>query len=131
MTMTEEAKELDVKADDFDTALGSALADAAETAPTWNPGEEEKPEPILFEGRTVNRTEVKISGLTGLSEAYEGLKLGLDDRVRMVIEARVTKVNHYVDKDDQMVRSQETKVILADIVPWDPSNADDDGILRA
>ena len=123
-------KELDVKADDFDTALGSALADAAQTAPTWNPGED-KPKPILFEGRTVNRTEVKISGLTGLSEAYEGLKLGLDDRVRMVIEARVTKVNHYVDKDDQMVRSQETKVILADIVPWDPSNADDDGILRA
>ncbi len=123
--------ELDVKGDDFDTALASALADAQAGAPTFDPDAEPVKEPILFEGKVVDRTEIKISGLTGLSEAYEGVKIGLDDRVRLVVETRATKVDHYVDKDNQLVRSQTLKVFVADVVPWNPADPSDDGIIRA
>lgn len=120
-----------VTADDFDMAVGAALADAAAGAPHYEEGEAPAREPILFEGRKVDRTEIVIKGLTNLSDAYEGIQIGLDDRVRLVIETRGAKVNHYVDKDGNLVRSQELKVLVADIVPWDPTNAADDGILRA
>jgi hypothetical protein len=123
--------ELDVKADDFDSAVSSALADAAATAPKYQAGDDDKPEPIMFEGRVVDRTDIKISGLTGLSEAYEGLKIGLDDRVRLVVETRAVRVNHYTDKDGQLIRSQELKVVVADIVPWNPLDPSDDGVIRS
>jgi hypothetical protein len=123
----------DAKPDDFDTAMGQALAEAAGSAPRHNVGgsDDAEREPLMFEGREVKKTEVVIKGLTGLSEAYEGLRIGMDDRVRLVVETRATKVNHYVDKDGELVRSQELKVLVADIVPWDPTNPSDDGILRA
>lgn len=124
--------EPDVKSDDFDTAVGSALADAAASAPRQPDGSAlSAKEPIMFEGKRVARTEIKAVGTITLNEAYEGVKLGLDDRVRLVIETRVSKVNHYVDKDGDLVRSQELRIAVVDIVPWNPTDPSDDGIIRA
>lgn len=131
----EAAEELDVKPDDFDSSVAASLADAAAAAPRYGVtaagSDDDAPEELTFEGRAVNKTEVKISGLTGLSDAYTGLKIGIDDRVRMVVEARATKVNHYTNTDGDLVRSQELKVFAAEIIPWDPTDPNDDGILRA
>jgi len=120
--------------DDFDAAIDTdeTLVEAVSSAPRFGQdADAPAPAPMLFEGRPVDRTEVAIKGLTGLSDAYEGLRIGLDDRVRLVVETRASKVNHYVDKDGLLVRSQELKVSLADIIPWDPTNPDDDGVIRA
>jgi hypothetical protein len=120
---------------DFDALMDSdeELVTAVSSAPRFAQPDPEAPAPapILFEGRTVDRTEISIKGLTALSEAYDGLKIGLDDRVRLVVETRAARVNHYVDKDGQLVRSQELRVSVADIIPWDPTNPADDGVIRA
>lgn len=120
--------------DEFDAAMDDTdepLVEAVTSAPRHDPNETPAPAPSLFEGRVVDRTEVSIKGLTGLSEAYDGLRIGLDDRVRLVVETRASRVNHYVDKDGLLVRSQELKVQLAEIIPWDPTNPHDDGVIRA
>lgn len=120
--------------DDFDSAMDTdeSLVEAVSSAPRFGQDTDTPaPAPAMFEGRVVDRTEVSIKGLTGLSDAYEGLRIGLDDRVRLVVETRASKVNHYVDKDGLLVRSQELRVALADIIPWDPTNPDDDGVIRA
>lgn len=120
--------------DEFDTAMDEAdqpLVEAVTSAPRQGHSDTPAPAPAMFEGRVVDRTEVAIKGLTGLSEAYDGLRIGLDDRVRLVVETRASRVNHYVDKDGMLVRSQELKVQLADIIPWDPTDPNDDGVIRA
>lgn len=120
---------------DFDSALetedDAVLAEATASAPRYRGKKGAEPEPITFEGRVVDRTEIIIKGLTELSEAYDGLKISLDDRVRLLVEARAAGVGHYVDKEGQLVRSQTLRVNLADIVPWDPTDPDDDGVIRA
>ena len=87
-------------------------------------------EPLLFEGRVVDACVTKISGLTGLEDSG-GLVLHTDDRLRLVVEARVTGVNHSVDKDGKLIRTHSVKVIVADPAPWDPTDPNDDGVLRA
>lgn len=119
--------------DEFDSAMteDQDLVDVVASAPRVEDEDRPAPAPVMFEGRVVDRTEVAIKGLTGLSDAYDGLRIGLDDRVRLVVETRASRVNHYVDKEGQLVRSQELHVQLADIIPWDPTNPDDDGVIRA
>ena len=88
-----------IDTDDFDAVLESddnPLAEVVSAAPRLEAQAPQDREPITFEGRVVDKTEISIKGLTGLSEAYEGLRIGLDDRVRLVVEARASKVDHYV-----------------------------------
>jgi hypothetical protein len=87
-------------------------------------------ETLTFEGRVVDGTSTKITGLTSLDET-NGLVLHTDDRVRLIVETRVTGVNHAVDKDGQLIRTHLLKVLTADPAPWDPTDEDDDGVLRA
>jgi hypothetical protein len=83
-----------------------------------------------FEKAQVGSSVVKISGACAVDTFDE--TVSLDDRLRVVGEFRVVKVNHYVAKDGSIVREQ----VLAPcgdlaLVPWDPSNPGDDGIVRA
>lgn len=87
------------------------------------------PEPLAFEGRPVDGVLTKVAGLTELDA--ERIILHTDDRVRMVVEGRVTGIQHAVDKDGRLIRTHQVKVIRSDLAPWDPSNPDDDGVLRA
>lgn len=110
---------------------------SVETADPFTEDEETGPslsvvpeEPLTFEGRVVEGTVTKIVGLTGLDDS-NGMVLHTDDRLRLVVEARVTGVNHAVDKDGKLIRTHTVKVIVADPAPWDPSDPDDDGVLRA
>jgi hypothetical protein len=85
-----------------------------------------------FEGAQVGMTEIKISGACAI-EAVGDMVVSLDDLVRAVGVYRVVKVNHYVHpKTGETVRQQvlapvETLVV----VPFDSSNPNDDGIVRA
>lgn len=94
-------------------------------------GEPDAAPPIpKFEGKEVAGTEVKFTGLTKIDDAA-GLVIGPDDRVRIVVEARVNSVRHYVDKDGQLIREQTVKAISAGFVPFDPNDPTDVGIIRA
>jgi len=88
------------------------------------------PEIPKFEGKEVAGTEVKFTGLASIDDV-NGLVLGTDDRVRIVVEARVTSVKHYVDKNGQLQREQTVKAISAGFVPFDPTDPNDIGIIRA
>lgn len=84
-----------------------------------------------FEGSPVGMSEIKISGVCSIDAG--DLRLSLDDRVRAVGEYRVVKVNHYAHpKTGETVRQQVlTPVSPLVVVPFDPSNPNDDGIIRA
>lgn len=111
--------------DDFDAAIAQA---AAEDTPASAPNRMR--EPLKFEGKPVDRMEVKITGVKGLSEAYDQVKVNIHDRVRLVVETRVKGISHYLDKDNQLVRLQEVVATAVDIVPWNPADPSDDGVLR-
>ena len=60
------------------------------------------------------------------------MKVSLDDLIRAVGVFRVVKVNHYVNKAGDVIRQQ----IIAPVedlivVPFDASNPNDDGVVRA
>ncbi len=86
-----------------------------------------------FDGQTVQRYEVKISGVATLDDDEHNIPIvSLDDRVRVVGGYRVTKVIHfYDDKTGEIVRQCTLSPMTAEICPWDPSNPDDDGVVRA
>lgn len=85
-----------------------------------------------FEGQVVEGSEIKISGLSALDgQQVEGKIISTDDRVRLVGEFKVVSVRHYLNKDGKLVREQTLKPERVDLCPWDPSDPDDDGILRA
>lgn len=88
--------------------------------------------PERFEGSPVGMTEIKISGACSIETAGD-LTVSLDDMVRAVGVYRVTKVLHYVHpKTGETVRQQVlTPVETLVVVPWDSSNPNDDGIVRA
>jgi|GEM_PF-3667060 len=117
---------LDTGSEDFD----EALAQLAAGAPTFEQEEQGQPEKRFFEGKPVEATQIKITGVSGLDERYNGVEISLHDRVRLVVEARVTRVSHGLDKDSRIVRLQELKATQVDIVPWNPMDETDDGILR-
>jgi hypothetical protein len=55
----------------------------------------------------------------------------MDDIVRLVIEARVSGVDHKVnERTGSLIRHQSIKVIAAELAPWDPANPDDEGVLH-
>lgn len=115
--------------DDFDANLLAELANgpAAE--------EELAPTPLpTFEGQQVTGVDIKISGLSSV-EQYDGGALRVHDRIRLLVEARVTKITHGLSKDeDGLRREHHAKVISADLVPWnpgDPNAPGADGVLRA
>jgi hypothetical protein len=87
--------------------------------------------PARFEGSPIGMTEIKISGACSI-EAGD-ITVSLDDMVRAVGVYRVTKVLHYVHpKTGETVRQQVlSPVETLVVVPWDSSNPDDDGIVRA
>lgn len=83
-----------------------------------------------FEKAQVAHTEIKISGAASVN-SNDGIEVSLDDRIRVVGEFRVTKIQHYVDKKGDVVRVQYvTPVDDLELTPWDPSNPNDDGIVR-
>jgi hypothetical protein len=87
----------------------------------------------IFDGQTVDRYEVKISGVATLDDHEHAIPVvSLDDRVRVVGGYRVTKVIHYLDdKTGEVVRQSTLSPMSAEICPWDPSNPADDGVVRA
>jgi hypothetical protein len=78
-----------------------------------------------FEGKPVSTTKIRIVSPVGLDIDNEVLRM--DDIVRMVVEGRVTKVEHVVnDKSGEIERIQTIKVIEVGFEPW---GASDRGIL--
>jgi len=84
-----------------------------------------------FERAKVSTSEIKISGACSI-DTHGDLAVCLDDLIRAVGVFRVTKVNHYVNKAGEVVRQQVlSPVEELVVVPFDASNAADDGIVRA
>jgi hypothetical protein len=92
-----------------------------------------QPRVPTFDGQTVDRYEVKISGVATLDDDQHEVPLvSLDDRVRVVGGYRVTKVNHYVDdKTGEIVRQATLSPMSAEVCKWDPTDPNDDGVVRA
>lgn len=84
-----------------------------------------------FERATVSSTEIKISGQCAI-DTHGEVTVSLDDLIRAVGVFRVVKINHYVNKAGDVVRQQVLAPVedLA-VVPFDASNPNDDGIVRA
>jgi hypothetical protein len=87
----------------------------------------------VFDGMQVDRYEVKISGVATLDDGEHDIPMvSLDDRVRIVGGYRVIKVNHYTDdKTGEIVRQAIVSPMSAEVCPWDPTNPNDDGVIRA
>lgn len=82
-----------------------------------------------FEGQVVDGLEIKITGLTSLD--VENLIISTDDRVRLVGEFRCKSVRHYINNDSKLIRQMTITAERAEPCPWDPSDATDDGVIRA
>lgn len=93
-------------------------------------GQQVKPRLPLFEGRAVDQSTVAIRGATPMDE-LDDVVISVDDRVRLVAEYKVVGVRHYVNTDGDLVREQVLKPLRAQLTPWDPSDPDDDGVIRA
>ncbi len=84
-----------------------------------------------FEKAEVARTEIKVGG-TVTVDTGDIAMISLDDRLRCCGDFKVVKVLHYIDKDGAVVRQQIIAPIdTLDLVPWDATNPNDDGIVRA
>lgn len=85
---------------------------------------------LEFEKTQVGATVTKVSGVTAV-DAFDEV-ISLDDRIRVVGEFRVVRINHVVGKDGKVVREQ----VVAPcgdltLVAWDPADPTDRGIVRA
>ena len=92
------------------------------------------PQPPIphFEGREVNAVSVKIVGAMPTDALPENMIVSVDDRVRLVGEYKVVSVRHAVDpKTGDLVREETLKPLLVDLIPWDDTDPQDDGIIRA
>ena len=89
-------------------------------------------EPIpAFEGTAVAGTRVRVAGMSQV-DIGEDVVVSTDDRVRLVGEFRVVGVRHYVDeKTGDLLREQVLKPLRMDLCPWNPLDANDDGVIRA
>lgn len=83
-----------------------------------------------FEGAPVATASMRISGQSTI-EATEDVVVSVDDRIRLVGEYRVVGVQHTVNKDGEVERVQVLKPILIQLCPWDPSDPQDTGIIKA
>lgn len=82
-----------------------------------------------FEGKPVHTTKLMLSSTSGLE--IDNAVLRLDDIIRITVEARVAKVHHNVnEKTGELERVQQAKALSVEIVPWNPEDPSDNGILR-
>jgi hypothetical protein len=85
----------------------------------------------VFERATVQSTEIKISGSCAI-DTHGELTVSLDDLIRAVGVFRVVRINHYVNKAGDVVRQQVLAPVEdLEVVPFDSSNPNDDGVVRA
>jgi len=84
-----------------------------------------------FEGHPVDGTVIKFaSGMD--SDDLSDIVVSVDDVVQLISQFKVIGVNHKVDpKTGAIVREQVLKAVEVALCPIDPSNPEDDGILRA
>lgn len=83
----------------------------------------------MFEGKPVEGTRIKINSATQGLEIDTVLRM--DDIIRVVVEARVSRIDHRVnERTGSLVRHQEARVISAELIPWDAANPDDHGVLH-
>ncbi len=71
-----------------------------------------------FEGQIVEELRVKLPGVSTLDLDADPHKL--DDIVRLVVTARINRVDHLIDeRSGRLVRTETLKVIEALEVPWE------------
>jgi hypothetical protein len=84
-----------------------------------------------FEGRPVAHVITKVGGTMPTDDLKE-LVLGIDDVVQIRSLFRVANVHHNVDtKTGEITRVQVIKPVEANLLPLDPSDPSDDGVLRS
>ena len=84
-----------------------------------------------FEGHPVDATIVKVTGTAPLDDLTD-VVLGVDDVVQMISQYRCVGVSHAVDeKSGLLTRVHHIRPIEMALAPLDPSDPDDDGIIRA
>ncbi len=84
-----------------------------------------------FEGHPVEATIMKMSGAAPLDDLDDTV-IGVDDVVQMISQFRCIGIHHKVDeKTGALVRVQVLRPVEMALMPIDPSNPDDDGIIRA
>lgn len=130
----------DISADPADptsvaaTGVASAAATpppAAIPTPAIVPAAAPSPNGLTpFEEVAVASTAIKISGQTAV-DTEGGVELGMDDRIRVVGEFRVTKVVFEQNSNGEVVRVQYVKPISdLQLCPWDSRDPNDNGIVR-
>lgn len=84
-----------------------------------------------FEKTAVARVVTKVSGATAVDDF--GQSVSLDDIIRVVGEFKVVNVHFGIDpKDGSVVRTQIVKPTgELTLVPWNPADPNDNGIVRA
>lgn len=106
------------------------MSDPLKVVDPFTPSVVPEPPIPLFEGRSVDAAMVRITGSMPTDELPEVI-ISVDDRVRLVGEYRVVAVRHYVDpKTGGLIREQVLKPLVLNTIPWDPSDPDDDGVIR-
>lgn len=84
-----------------------------------------------FEGHPVEATIMKMSGAAPLDELADTV-IGVDDVVQMISQFRCIGIDHKVDeKTGHLIRVQLLRPIEFALMPIDPSDPNDDGIIRA
>jgi hypothetical protein len=116
-------------------ANGLAMTVGSGTTGPVTPAPQRRPQSPLatdFEGAAVTKFEIKIAGKISV-DGDDNISVTLDDIVRMVGTYRVTKVIHYADaKTGETVRQHTLSPVEAlQVTPFDSSNPNDDGIIRA
>lgn len=91
--------------------------------------ESERMPKLVFEGQPVEGVVMKISGKTPIQD--DDITVSVDDRILLVTECTVTSIRHYVDDNGKLIREQVLKPIRATRGQWDPTNPNDDGVVRA
>lgn len=77
----------------------------------------------------MNGTRLKITSATNLE--CEDQVLHHDDIIRVMVDARVTRIGHDVnEKDGTLERVQTVKALDVQIVPFNPNDPNDNGVLR-
>ena len=83
-----------------------------------------------FEGHPVDATIVKVTGTAPLDDLAD-VVLGVDDVVQMISQYRCVGVSHAVDDKGPLTRVHHIKPIEMALAPIDPTDPDDEGIIRA
>lgn len=84
-----------------------------------------------FEGHPVDATAVKVKGTAPLDDLID-VVLGVDDVVQMISQYRCVGVWHDVDeKSGLLIRVHALKPVEMALLPIDPTDPNDDGIIRA